>query len=56
MFTLENVCDVLKDELGVQEIILEIENEIPTIIIAGKWNGKDYQIKATNADFAEHGL
>lgn len=57
MFTIENICDVLKDDMGVKEIILEIEGQdTPCIEIRGDYQGKPFNIKAYNHDFAEHGL
>ena len=56
--TLERICEALK-ELGVKEIILEIDNEVPAIYFHGEEpaiRNEFYRVVATNADFAEHGL
>lgn len=54
---LETICYTLK-QLGVQEVILEIEGEIPTITFAGFGGdpGEHFKVKATNAAFVEYEL
>ena len=54
--TLNDICFSLK-EMGVVEIILDVVGEVPQIEFNGRDETGDYfHLKATNADFAEHGI
>ena len=56
--TIKELCESLK-ELGVIEVILfagDDPNEVPYIEFSGRHETEYFHIKATNGDFAEHGL
>ena len=56
--TAEMICELLKDQAGVREIVLDIDNDIPYMTIAGR-DPNDrvlYNIRVTNADLADNGI
>ena len=55
MTNLKSICDALK-ELGVIEVILLSDDDIPYVEFNGRVQMEYFKIKATNADFAEHDL
>lgn len=55
MMDLETICNALK-QVGVQEIILEINGDGDPIIEFNGFDGKYFKIMATNTDFSNEEL